>query len=248
MLWCTSLWTHIPLDVAQRKFIMHQPTSRRSASKIMRYCQVSTQLQAMSSKSSCHGNNKKLNEHLPQFKKKRHRVPPELRDIEIFFWTCEMIFYRLKTKGFLHWIPTTMEKVSLVPGQLILSISTAKPRDSSNTLYLVGRKGCHLLWAAKNWEKQLRVIAIEANSRNYFIRCTTQILPHPTCYDFSEQRFQTFDENEKWLSLWIISKGEAFFRREICVLPKRWEKIIASLEVGKYCEWNVLINLFRIKH
>ncbi|EGI70955.1 Mariner Mos1 transposase, partial [Acromyrmex echinatior] len=44
----------------------------------------------------------------------------------------------------------------------------------------------------------------------------------------SGERFNSYEGIKKWLDEWIASKEPNFFIRGICLLPKRWEKVVAS--------------------
>jgi len=46
----------------------------------------------------------------------------------------------------------------------------------------------------------------------------------------AEEHFNSYEDVKKWVFEWIASKDESFFRRRICLLPERWEKVIASDE------------------
>ena len=59
-----------------------------------------------------------------------------------------------------------------------------------------------------------------ALSDYYLIRSMTNSL--------AEQHFQSDYDTKKWVDSWIASKDEVFFRRGICMLPERWEKVVAS--------------------
>ena len=74
------------------------------------------------------------------------------------------------------------------------------------------------------------------------VRC--EVLPHaaysPDCapsdyhlfrsmaHALAEEHFNSYEDIEKWVSEWIASKDESFFRRGIRLLPERWEKVIAN--------------------
>lgn len=53
-------------------------------------------------------------------------------------------------------------------------------------------------------------------------------------HDLADQHFKIYEEIKKSLDEWIASKDEHFFYRGIHLLPKKWEKVIAS--DGKYFE------------
>ncbi|KIH49874.1 hypothetical protein ANCDUO_20050 [Ancylostoma duodenale] len=44
----------------------------------------------------------------------------------------------------------------------------------------------------------------------------------------SEQRFQSFEDVEKWVKEWIKSENEASYRYDVCPLPKRWGKVVVN--------------------
>ncbi|EGI62127.1 Mariner Mos1 transposase, partial [Acromyrmex echinatior] len=44
----------------------------------------------------------------------------------------------------------------------------------------------------------------------------------------AEEHFNSYEDVEKWVSEWIASKNESFFRRGIRLLLERWEKVIAN--------------------
>lgn len=47
-------------------------------------------------------------------------------------------------------------------------------------------------------------------------------------HGLSEQHFHSYEDAKKWVDSWIASKDVSFFRCGIRMLPKRWEKIVAS--------------------
>ena len=47
-------------------------------------------------------------------------------------------------------------------------------------------------------------------------------------YALAEEHFNSYEDVEKWVSEWIASKDESFFRCGSRLLPKRWEKVIAN--------------------
>jgi len=47
-------------------------------------------------------------------------------------------------------------------------------------------------------------------------------------HGFSEQHFTSYEDTKNCIDDWIASKNEAFFRRDIHMLPERWEKVVAS--------------------
>ena len=53
-------------------------------------------------------------------------------------------------------------------------------------------------------------------------------------HGLSEQHFTSYENTKNWVDSWIASKNEAFFRRDIHMLPERWEKVVAS--DGQYFE------------
>ena len=53
-------------------------------------------------------------------------------------------------------------------------------------------------------------------------------------HSLSEQQFTSYEDTKNWVDSWIASKDEAFFRRDIRVMPERWEKVVSS--DGQYFE------------
>jgi len=47
-------------------------------------------------------------------------------------------------------------------------------------------------------------------------------------YGSGNKHSRFYEEIKNWIDTWIASKDEQFFRRGICTLPERWEKIVAS--------------------
>jgi len=47
-------------------------------------------------------------------------------------------------------------------------------------------------------------------------------------HGLSEQHFTSYEDIKNCIDDWIASKDEAFFQRDIHMLPKRWEKVMAS--------------------
>ena len=80
--------------------------------------------------------------------------------------------------------------------------------------------------------------------KNYLENVGWEVLPHPPyspdiapsdyylfdCMnnDLIGQRFTSSENIEKWVSDWITSKDEAFFRHGIRKLPERWAKVVTS--------------------
>ena len=56
----------------------------------------------------------------------------------------------------------------------------------------------------------------------------------------ADRRFHSYEEAKKWIDSWITSKDMSFFRREIHILPERWEKVVSS--EGQYFKWNVFFS------
>jgi len=57
-------------------------------------------------------------------------------------------------------------------------------------------------------------------------------------HGLSEQHFTSYEDTKNCINDWIASKDEAFFQRDIHMLPKRWKKVVAS--DGHYFEWQLL--------
>jgi len=53
-------------------------------------------------------------------------------------------------------------------------------------------------------------------------------------HSLSEQKFSSYEDIKQWVDWWIASKDGDFFRRGICMLSERWEKVVAS--DGQYFE------------
>ena len=53
-------------------------------------------------------------------------------------------------------------------------------------------------------------------------------------HGLSEQHFTSYEVTKNWVDLWTASKDEAFFRRDIRMLPERWEKVVASDRIKHY--------------
>lgn len=80
--------------------------------------------------------------------------------------------------------------------------------------------------------------------KNYLENVGWEVLPHPpyspdiapsdyylfNCLnnDLIKHQFTSSENIEKWVSVWIASKDEEFFRLGIRKLPERWEKVVAS--------------------
>ena len=70
------------------------------------------------------------------------------------------------------------------------------------------------------------------------------VLPHPPYFPdiassdyhsfrsmthgLSKQRCTSYGDTKKWVDSWIASKDESFFRRDIRMLPERWEKLVVA--------------------
>ena len=86
--------------------------------------------------------------------------------------------------------------------------------------------------------------------RNYLEALNWEVLPHapyspdlaPSDYHLfasmghalNDQHFNSYEDIQKWLDEWFVSKGREFFWRGIHKLPERWEKCVAS--EGRYFE------------
>ena len=80
--------------------------------------------------------------------------------------------------------------------------------------------------------------------KNYLENVGWEVLPHPpyspdiapsdyylfNCMnnDLIKHQFTSSENIEKWVSDWIVSKDEEFFRLGTRKLPERWEKVVAS--------------------
>ncbi|KAG5315309.1 MOS1T transposase, partial [Pseudoatta argentina] len=97
-----------------------------------------------------------------------------------------------------------------------------------------------------------KVILLHDNARphvakpvkTYLETLKWEVLPHPPYSpdiapsDFhlfrsmarglADRRFHSYEEAQKWIDSWIVSKDMSFFRRGIHVLPERWEKVASS--------------------
>ena len=62
------------------------------------------------------------------------------------------------------------------------------------------------------------------SSGNFLIKLVFRSMTH----GLSEQHFTSYEDTKNWIDNWIILKDEAFFQRDIRMLPERWEKVIAS--------------------
>jgi len=82
---------------------------------------------------------------------------------------------------------------------------------------------------------------VAALVKTYLETLKWEVLSHPSyspdiapsdslvpTYSLSEQHFTSYEDTKNWIDDWIVSKDEAFFRRDIHILLKRWEKIVAS--------------------
>ena len=47
-------------------------------------------------------------------------------------------------------------------------------------------------------------------------------------HDLADQQFCSYEDIEKWLDSWIVSKDEHFYRNGIRALPGRWAKVVAN--------------------
>ena len=53
-------------------------------------------------------------------------------------------------------------------------------------------------------------------------------------HGLADQQFRLYEDIEKWLDSWIVSKDKHFYRSDIQALPERWSKVVAN--DGKYFE------------
>ena len=53
-------------------------------------------------------------------------------------------------------------------------------------------------------------------------------------HGLADQHFRSYEEVKNWIDSWIASKDDQFFRRGICTLPERREKVVVS--DGQYFE------------
>lgn len=91
---------------------------------------------------------------------------------------------------------------------------------------------------------------VAAPVKTYLETLKWEVLPHPPyspdiapsdyhlfrsmAHGLSGQRFASEDDTRNWVTSWIASKDEEFFRRGIRMLPERWAKVVAS--DGQYFE------------
>ena len=77
-----------------------------------------------------------------------------------------------------------------------------------------------------------------------------EVLPHPPyspdiapsdyylfrsmAHGLADQQFHSYEDIEKWIDSWIVSKDKRFYRNGIRALPERWAKIVAN--DGQYFE------------
>ena len=47
-------------------------------------------------------------------------------------------------------------------------------------------------------------------------------------HGLADHQFRSYEDIEKWLDTWIVSKGEHFYRNSIRALPERWAKVVAN--------------------
>ncbi|KAG5326294.1 MOS1T transposase, partial [Pseudoatta argentina] len=96
-----------------------------------------------------------------------------------------------------------------------------------------------------------KVILLHDNARphvakpvkTYLETLKWEVLPHPPyspdiapsnfhlfrsmARGLADRRFHSYEEAQKWIDSWIVSKDMSFFRRGIHVLPERWEKVVS---------------------
>ena len=53
-------------------------------------------------------------------------------------------------------------------------------------------------------------------------------------HGLDDQQFRSYEDIEKWLDSWIVSKDEHFYHNGIRALPERWAKVVAK--DGQYFE------------
>ncbi|KAG5318377.1 MOS1T transposase, partial [Pseudoatta argentina] len=166
---------------------------------------------------------------LGMIQKQGHWVPYELkpRDVERRFGTCELLLQRQKRKGFL----ITGDRYRLQLMRLSRALKEKRP-----------------LYA----QRHDKVILLHDNARPhvakpvkiYLETLKWEVLPHPPyspdiassdfhlfrsmAHGLADRRFHSYEEAQKWIDSWIVSKDMSFFRRGIHVLPERWEKVVSS--------------------
>jgi len=47
-------------------------------------------------------------------------------------------------------------------------------------------------------------------------------------HGLTDQHLRSYEEVKNVIDTWIASKDEQFFRRRICMLSERWEKVVTS--------------------
>jgi len=83
--------------------------------------------------------------------------------------------------------------------------------------------------------------------KTYLETLKWEVLPHPPfspdvtpsnyhlfqsmAHGLADQHFRSYEEVKHWIDSWIASKDDQFFRRGICALPERWEKVASD---GQY--------------
>ena len=53
-------------------------------------------------------------------------------------------------------------------------------------------------------------------------------------HGLADQQFCSYEDIEKWLNSWIVTKNEHFYRNGFRALPERWAKVVAN--DGQYFE------------
>ncbi|KAG5327098.1 MOS1T transposase, partial [Pseudoatta argentina] len=154
---------------------------------------------------------------LEMIQKQGHWVPYELkpRDVERRFGTCELLLQRTHVAKPVKTYLETLKWEVLPPPPY-------SPDGAPSDFHLFLKTYLETL----KWE----------------------VLPHPPyspdvapsdfhpfrsmAHGLADRRFHSYEEAQKWIDSWIVSKDTSFFRRGIHVLPERWSKVVES--DGKY--------------
>ena len=150
-------------------------------------------------------------------------------------------------------IGTTLE-TSVVPTPYIVIISTVRRKsevgiqcwiDVGPVVNFCGNARPHVAKPVKTYLETLKWEVLPYLPYSPDIAPSNYYLFRSMAHRLAYQQFRSYEDIEKWLYSWIVSKDEHFCRNGIRDLPEWWEKVVAN--DGPYFEWFICNHFFTIK-
>ncbi|KAG5316619.1 MOS1T transposase, partial [Pseudoatta argentina] len=148
--------------------------------------------------------------------KQRHWVPYELklRDVERRFGTCELLLQRQKRKGFLRY------RLQLM--RLSRALKEKRPlyaQRHDKVILLHDNARPHVAKPVKTYLETLKWEVLPHQLYSPDIAPSDVHLFRSMAHGLADRRFHSYEEAQKWIDSWIVSKDMSFFR---------WEKVVSS--------------------